>query len=177
MKKDDYIEKDEQKEGTAPGHCMFCGQTYSVGDSVAGMTQEQLDEEATKKCFCSEAKSYVRKNERRKKVDNYLKEVFLGEKVQGTIKQLIESAYKLAVSSTKSMTGHLLGAAGGVEAAATVLAIANGIIPPTINYRTPDPDCDLDIVPNEARKAEINVGISDNLGFGGHNAALVFKKV
>ena len=88
-----------------------------------------------------------------------------------------DHAKKLAVSSTKSMTGHLLGAAGGVEAAATVLAIANGIIPPTINYRTPDPDCDLDIVPNEARKADIKVGISDNLGFGGHNAALVFKKV
>ena len=88
-----------------------------------------------------------------------------------------EHAKKLAVSSTKSMTGHLLGAAGGVEAAATVLALANGVIPPTINYRTPDPACDLDIVPNEARKADIKVGISDNLGFGGHNAALVFKKI
>jgi 3-oxoacyl-(acyl-carrier-protein) synthase len=88
-----------------------------------------------------------------------------------------EHAKKLAVSSTKSMTGHLLGAAGGVEAAATVLALAEGIIPPTINYRTPDPACDLDVVPNEARKADIKVGISDNLGFGGHNAALVFKKI
>lgn len=88
-----------------------------------------------------------------------------------------EHAYKLAVSSTKSMTGHLLGAAGGVEAAATVLTIANGIIPPTINYRTPDPLCDLDVVPNVARKAEVKVAISDNLGFGGHNAALLFKKL
>ena len=107
MKKDDYIGKDEQKEGTAPGHCMFCGQTYSVGDSVAGMTQEQLDEEATKKCFCSEAKSYVRKNERRKKVDNYLKEVFLGEKVQGTIKQLIESieGYEIEKATIKTTDG------------------------------------------------------------------------
>lgn len=88
-----------------------------------------------------------------------------------------EHAYKLAVSSTKSMTGHLLGAAGGVEAAATVLTIANGIIPPTINYRTPDPLCDLDVVPNVARKADVKVAISDNLGFGGHNAALLFKKL
>lgn len=88
-----------------------------------------------------------------------------------------DHAYKLAVSSTKSMTGHLLGAAGGVEAAATVLAIANGIVPPTINYTNPDPECDLDIVPNQARKMDINVAVSDNLGFGGHNAALVFKKI
>lgn len=87
-----------------------------------------------------------------------------------------EHAKNLAVSSTKSMTGHLLGAAGGIEAAATVLALANGIIPPTINYKTPDPLCDLDIVPNVARKADIKVGLSDNLGFGGHDAALVFKK-
>lgn len=88
-----------------------------------------------------------------------------------------EHAKKLAVSSTKSMTGHLLGAAGGVEAAATVLAIHEGVIPPTINYRTPDPACDLDIVPNASRKADIKVAVSDNLGFGGQNAALVFKKI
>lgn len=88
-----------------------------------------------------------------------------------------EHAKKLAVSSTKSMTGHLLGAAGGVEAAATVLAIHEGVIPPTINYRTPDLACDLDIVPNASRKADIKVAVSDNLGFGGQNAALVFKKI
>ncbi|WP_062105293.1 beta-ketoacyl-ACP synthase II [Bacillus niameyensis] len=87
-----------------------------------------------------------------------------------------DHATKLAISSTKSMTGHLLGAAGGVEAIFTVLAIKDGILPPTINYETPDPDCDLDYVPNEARKAVVNAAISNSLGFGGHNATLAFKK-
>ena len=87
-----------------------------------------------------------------------------------------EHAYKLAVSSTKSMTGHLLGAAGGLEAAVCILAIDRGEIPPTINYETPDPDCDLDCVPNVARKTAVNVALSNSFGFGGHNATLVFKK-
>ncbi|MDR1498513.1 MAG: beta-ketoacyl-ACP synthase II [Puniceicoccales bacterium] len=87
-----------------------------------------------------------------------------------------DHARNFAVSSTKSMTGHLLGAAGGIEAIATILAIKNGIIPPTINYENPDPDCDLDYVPNIARKQEVNVALSNNLGFGGHNAVLAFKK-
>jgi 3-oxoacyl-[acyl-carrier-protein] synthase II len=87
-----------------------------------------------------------------------------------------EHAYKLAMSSTKSMTGHLLGAAGGVEAIFTVLAMKDGILPPTINIDTPDPDCDLDYVANKARKQEVNVAMSNSLGFGGHNATLVFKK-
>ncbi|MBM7586512.1 3-oxoacyl-[acyl-carrier-protein] synthase II [Bacillus pakistanensis] len=87
-----------------------------------------------------------------------------------------EHAYKLAISSTKSMTGHLLGAAGGVEAIFSVLAIKDGILPPTMNLETPDPDCDLDYVANEARKQEINVAMSNSLGFGGHNATIVFKK-
>ncbi|WP_342045401.1 beta-ketoacyl-ACP synthase II [Bacillus sp. OTU530] len=85
-------------------------------------------------------------------------------------------AYKVAVSSTKSMTGHLLGAAGAVEAIFSVRTITDGIIPPTINYETPDPDCDLDYVPNTARKQEVRTVLSNSLGFGGHNAALVFKK-
>ncbi|WP_042149019.1 beta-ketoacyl-ACP synthase II [Paucisalibacillus sp. EB02] len=87
-----------------------------------------------------------------------------------------EHAYNLAVSSTKSMTGHLLGAAGGVEAVIAVKAIEDSIVPPTINYETPDPECDLDYVPNEARKQEVNVVVSNSLGFGGHNVALIFKK-
>lgn len=87
-----------------------------------------------------------------------------------------EHAYKVAMSSTKSMTGHLLGAAGGVEAIFTVLSMKDSILPPTINLESPDPDCDLDYVANEARKQEVNVAMSNSLGFGGHNATIVFKK-
>src|SRR5699024_7525608 len=84
-------------------------------------------------------------------------------------------AYQLAVSSTKSMTGHLLGAGGGVEAIATAVALKEGIIPPTINYEHPDPDCDLDYVPNEARRVQVSAALSNSLGFGGHNATIAFK--
>jgi len=91
-------------------------------------------------------------------------------------KALGDHAYKVAVSSTKGMTGHLLGAAGGVEAIVCAMAIQEGLIPPTINYETPDPDCDLDYVPNVARKTEVRVALSNSLGFGGHNATLCFKK-
>ncbi|MBB4824474.1 3-oxoacyl-[acyl-carrier-protein] synthase II [Sporosarcina luteola] len=88
-----------------------------------------------------------------------------------------DHAYKLAISSTKSMTGHLLGAAGGLEAIFTVKALQEGILPPTTNYETPDPECDLDYVVNEARKADVEYALSNSLGFGGHNASLVFKKI
>jgi 3-oxoacyl-[acyl-carrier-protein] synthase II len=88
-----------------------------------------------------------------------------------------EAARQISISSTKSMTGHLLGAAGGVEAAVCCLAIHHGVIPPTINYENPDPDCDLDYTPNVAKKRTVNVAISNNLGFGGHNASLVFKRL
>lgn len=88
-----------------------------------------------------------------------------------------EHAYKLAVSSTKGATGHALGAAGGMEAVFLALAIKNGILPPTINYENPDPECDLDYVPNKAVKKEIRVGLSNSLGFGGHNAVIAMKKV
>jgi 3-oxoacyl-[acyl-carrier-protein] synthase II len=93
------------------------------------------------------------------------------------IKQVFgEHAYKLAVSSTKSMTGHLLGAGGGVEAAVCALALTEGVIPPTTNYESPDPECDLDYVPNHARHVELNTVLSNSFGFGGTNACLVLKK-
>jgi 3-oxoacyl-[acyl-carrier-protein] synthase II len=86
-----------------------------------------------------------------------------------------DHAYKLAVSSTKSVHGHLLGAAGAIEAAACILALDRGLLPPTINLDDPDPECDLDYIPNKARKADIKVAVSNSFGFGGHNATLVIK--
>ncbi|MCW3061817.1 MAG: Beta-ketoacyl synthase-like protein [Capsulimonas sp.] len=87
-----------------------------------------------------------------------------------------EHAYKLAVSSTKSMTGHLLGAAGAIEAIATVLALHHGILPPTMNLETPDEGCDLDFVPNKAREQQVEVAMSNSFGFGGHNATIVMRR-
>ena len=88
-----------------------------------------------------------------------------------------QDAYKVHVSSTKSMTGHMLGAAGGVEAIAAILALDEGVIPPTINYKVKDEECDLDITPNEAVRAELKFALSTSLGFGGHNGCLAFKKI
>ncbi len=86
-------------------------------------------------------------------------------------------AKKVMVSSTKGMTGHALGAAGGIEAAFALLTMQRGSVPPTINYQEPDPECDLDYVPNEARQAEVKVTLSNSFGFGGTNASLLFRKV
>ena len=86
-------------------------------------------------------------------------------------------ADKLMVSSTKSMTGHLLGAAGGIEAIFTLMAMQNSVVPPTINYNEPDPDCNLDYVPNTAREAKVEYAMSNSFGFGGTNASLLFKKI
>jgi 3-oxoacyl-[acyl-carrier-protein] synthase II len=86
------------------------------------------------------------------------------------------AAAKLAVSSTKSMTGHLLGGAGGLEAGISVLALRDQILPPTINYENRDPECDLDYIPNHARKADVRYALSNSFGFGGTNAALLFKR-
>jgi 3-oxoacyl-[acyl-carrier-protein] synthase II len=84
-----------------------------------------------------------------------------------------DAAYRVPISSTKSMTGHLLGGAGAIEALACVLAIRDGVVPPTINYETPDPDCDLDYVPNEARDVHVKYAMTNSFGFGGHNVSLV----
>ena len=102
---------------------------------------------------------------------------YLDPKADLTFKKVFgEHAYELCISSNKSMIGHLLGAAGGVEAIATVMTIENDIIPPTINYKEPDPDCDLDVCPNEARKVDLDLALSVSLGFGGHNACLLLRK-
>jgi 3-oxoacyl-[acyl-carrier-protein] synthase II len=88
-----------------------------------------------------------------------------------------ENARRVMISSSKSMTGHLLGAAGGIESAVCALAIRDGVVPPTINLETPDPECDLDYVPNTAREARVRACLNNSLGFGGHNASLLFKRV
>jgi 3-oxoacyl-[acyl-carrier-protein] synthase II len=93
------------------------------------------------------------------------------------VKQVFgKHAYELAISSTKSMTGHCFGAAGAVEAMMCVLAVHHGLLPPTINYEHPDPDCDLDYVPNEARPAEIDVALSNAMGLGGHNGCVLIGR-
>jgi 3-oxoacyl-[acyl-carrier-protein] synthase II len=88
-----------------------------------------------------------------------------------------EDAHKAFISSTKSMTGHMLGAAGGIELVASALAVKNGIVPPTINYKEADPECDLNYVPNKAVEVNVTMAASNSLGFGGHNACVVLKKV
>ena len=95
---------------------------------------------------------------------------------QAIKKALGDSAYQVAISSTKSMTGHLLGGSGGIEAVATVMAIAQDRVPPTINLTNPDPDCDLDYVPNQSRPLKVEVALSNSFGFGGHNVTLAFRK-
>jgi 3-oxoacyl-(acyl-carrier-protein) synthase len=93
------------------------------------------------------------------------------------IKQVFgDHAHRLAVSSIKSMIGHMFGAAGAIEALATALSIYHGVIPPTINYRHPDPECDLDYVPNEAREADIRFALSNSMGLGGHNGCVILKR-
>ncbi len=87
-----------------------------------------------------------------------------------------ERAYKIPISSTKSMTGHMIGCAGAMEPAICIMTIVNGVIPPTINYENPDPECDLDYVPNTARKAELNTVLTNSFGFGGHNSVLILRK-
>jgi 3-oxoacyl-[acyl-carrier-protein] synthase II len=103
----------------------------------------------------------------------------LGDKVETIAIKMVfgDHAKKVAVSSTKSSTGHLLGAAGGVETAICALALHHGVLPPTINYETPDPECDLDYVPNVAREARVEYALSNSFGFGGTNGCLVLRAV
>ncbi|HEY8712752.1 MAG TPA: beta-ketoacyl-[acyl-carrier-protein] synthase II, partial [Thermoanaerobaculia bacterium] len=102
----------------------------------------------------------------------------VGDRIESlAIKRVFgDDAYKVAISSTKSMTGHLLGAAGGLESAIAAKVVETGILPPTINYETPDPACDLDYVPNKARQKSVRHVMSNSFGFGGTNATLIFSK-
>ncbi len=90
--------------------------------------------------------------------------------------RLGEKAYEIPISSTKSMTGHMMGATGALEAIFCVQAVRDGVLPPTIHYETPDPECDLDYIPNQAREKKINLALSNAFGFGGHNAVLAIRK-
>jgi 3-oxoacyl-[acyl-carrier-protein] synthase II len=103
----------------------------------------------------------------------------MGDRIETVAIKMVfgEHAYKVAVSSTKSSTGHLLGAAGGLETGIVALALHHGVLPPTINYQTPDPDCDLDYVPNVAREKKVAYALSNSFGFGGTNGCLVLKAV
>ena len=143
------------------------------------MTAPDPSAEAPARCMENAIKDANIKPEEVDYINAHGTSTFLNDKVETlAIKNLFGShAKKLAISSTKSMTGHPLGAAGGVEFVACCLTIQNSIIPPTINYETPDPDCDLDYVPNKARKAQVNIVLSNSLGFGGHNATLCLRKI
>ena len=143
------------------------------------MTAPDPSAEAPARCMENAIKDANIKPEEVDYINAHGTSTFLNDKVETlAIKNLFGShAKKLAISSTKSMTGHPLGAAGGVEFIACCQTIQNSIIPPTINYETPDPDCDLDYVPNKARKAQVNIVLSNSLGFGGHNATLCLRKI
>lgn len=146
---DAYHETAPDPEGTAGARCM----------------QLALDDAG----IAPEAMGYINAHGTSTKY-NDLTETMIIKRVFG------DHARALAVSSTKSMTGHTLGAAGGVEGVAAVLALRHGVLPPTINYEHPDPECDLDYVPNTAREQQVDYALSNNLGFGGHNASIIFKR-
>ena len=152
---------------------------YGMTSDATHMTAPDPEGRGAARCMVNALKDGQLKPEEVDYINAHGTSTPLNDKVETlAIKKVFTEpvAKKLMVSSTKSMTGHLLGAGGAVEAIFSVLAIKNEIVPPTINYRHPDPDCDLDYVPNEPRRAKIRVVLSDSLGFGGHNAAICFKR-
>lgn len=151
---------------------------YGMTSDASHMTAPDPKGEGAARCMVLAMKQAGIKPEDIDYINAHGTSTALNDKVETIAikKALGDASKKVMVSSTKSMTGHLLGAAGGVEAIVTVLAIKEGIIPPTINYKHPDPECDLDYVPNQARQAKVRVALSNSLGFGGHNATICFKK-
>jgi len=149
---------------------------YGMSGDAHHMTDP--DPEGAKRCMVKAIKDAGIAAEQIDYINAHGTSTPVGDKSETTAIKLAlgEHAYKVAVSSTKSMTGHLLGAAGGVEAVICGLTIKNGIIPPTINLDNQDPECDLDYVPNTPRKADVTIAMSNSFGFGGHNATIVLKK-
>ncbi len=158
-------------------YCELVG--YGMTSDATHMTAPDPEGRGATRCITNALKDAKLKPEDVNYINAHGTSTPLNDKVETlAIKRAFTEpvAKKLMVSSTKSMTGHLLGAAGGVEAIFTALAIKNEIVPPTAHYKHPDPECDLDYVPNEPRRAKIRVAVSDSLGFGGHNAAICLKQ-
>lgn len=170
-------EYEHAKKRSAKIYCEIVG--YGMSGDAYHMTAPDPTGDGAKRCMEAAMKDAGLKPDDVDYINAHGTSTRLNDKIETlAIKSVFKAhAKKLAISSTKSMTGHLLGAAGGVEAVVCILAIKNGIIPPTINYEYPDPECDLDYVPNKPRQAKVDVAVSNALGFGGHNACLAFRKI
>jgi 3-oxoacyl-[acyl-carrier-protein] synthase II len=151
---------------------------YGANGDAYHMTAPSPDGDAAVKCMQMAIKSAKLNPSDINYINAHGTSTEMNDKLEtAAIKRVFgHDAYKVPVSSTKSMTGHMLGAAGAAELIASILAINNNVVPPTINYEYPDPECDLDYVPNTARETSVNVVLSNSLGFGGHNATLVVKR-
>lgn len=160
----------------APIYCEMVG--YGMSGDAYHMTAPDPQGDGAIRCMMAALKDAGIRPEEVDYINAHGTSTLYNDKIETlAIKKVFgDHARKLPVSSTKSVTGHLLGAAGGVEMIACALAMKDNLIPPTINYETPDPDCDLDYVPNKPRAAKLNVCLSNSLGFGGHNASLIVRK-
>lgn len=167
---------DHAKKRGAKIYCEMAG--YGMTSDASHITAPDPSGEGAARCMINALKDASIKPNEVDYLNAHGTSTPLNDKVETlAIKKALgeDTARKIKISSTKSMTGHLLGAAGGVEGIVCVLAIRDGMIPPTINYKHPDPDCDLNYVPNEAIRMKVHVALSNSLGFGGHNACIVFK--
>ena len=170
-------ELEHAKKRNADIYCEVIG--YGMSGDAYHMTAPDPEGDGAIRCMRASLKDASIKPEEVDYINAHGTSTVYNDKIETlAIKKVFgKHAWKLAVSSTKSVTSHLLGAAGGVEAVACALAIRENIAPPTINLETPDPECDLDYVPNKPRNMKINTALSNSLGFGGHNATLIFKKL